>query len=362
MQFTPAHEYAEIFPLHDDLEKLQPLIDDIKKVGQRNPIIRFEGKVLDGRRRERACFKAGKKPKYKDFKGTHAEALALVWSLNFPQRHLGEGERALCAARYATAEHGVNRFTLEEKKKMGQLDPSTFDEEKPRKTRKEAAEKFRVSETDVKRAKAVNEHGCEALQKAVADEVVSLSDAAKIAKVPHGIQVLAIEKVSSGECKSLVKAVEVIKAHKKATKAQSLCERCKIVGYEPECYQCAVIAEREAKVELPMTDSKGFDVPEELRTIFSVVPDFLNFNRTLTSCARLAKLIEGSKIFQKRPLDPKRAFTKFHLVFKKARLELAGFMPYKVCQGCVGKHCELCRGDGWISVEEDGARQKAAGM
>jgi hypothetical protein len=294
MEFTAAHEYAEIFPLHDNVEQLQALVDDIKKVGQRNPILMYEDKVLDGRRRERACRKAGVKPKYKVFKGTHAEALALVWSLNFPQRHLGEGERAMCAARYATAEVGANQHTLNEKKRVGQVDPPSDDEAKTRKTNKDAARQFDVSETDVKRAKAIQEHGSVELQKAVSEEAVSLSDAAKIAKAPHGIQVLALEKVKSGECKSLVAAVEAVKAHKKATKRQSLCERCKLIGYQEGCYGCKAIEDRDKKADAPMLDSKGAEVPEDLRTIFSIVPDFLNFNRTLTSCARLAKLIEGS--------------------------------------------------------------------
>lgn len=362
-EFTPAHEYAEIFPLHDDAEKLQALVDDIKKVGQRNPIVMFEGKVLDGRRRERACFRAGRKPKYKDFKGTHAEALALSWSLNFPQRHLGEGERALCAARYATAEHGVNQHTkAEPKKRMAQLAPSSENEENPGKTREEAAEKFKVSVHDVKRAKAVNEHGCEALQKAVAGEKVSLSDAAKVAKMPHGMQVLAIEKVASGECKSLVAAIEVIKAHKKATKAQALCERCKQIGYQPECGACAHIAERDAKKEMPLVDDAGEDVPDDFRLVFLASPKFLEANRLLTKLAHLVKAIEESPARRKKPLDPSKPFEKFFPVMKNLRWRVKMMKPALVCKDClvtgVHRECACCQGDGWLSVEEHEAIKK----
>lgn len=354
-EFTPSHEYAEIFPLHDENTQLEALVTDLKKkAGQRDPIIMFEGKVLDGRRRERACLKAGIKPKYKEFKGTHAAAIALVWSRNFPQRHLGEGERALCAARYAKAEIGANQHRPSEKKRVGQVDPPS----PAAPTINDAAEQFKVSSTDVKRAKLINEHGCKELQDAVSADKVSLSDAAKVAKELHGMQVLALEKIAAGEAASLVAAVKAIKEHKKATKKTSLCPRCKAVGYRDGCIDCASIAEREKTAE-PIVDDKGYDVPEELRVAFSIVPQFKEFNKTLTGLARMAKEIEAWVERHKKPLDPNRSFTKFHLVFSKARKELAGFRPTLVCQGCVGKNCQACRGHQWLSVEEVEAEKKA---
>lgn len=210
---------------------------------------------------------------------------------------------------------------------------------------------------EAKKREKVASHACPELQQALADGKVNLTDAAAVAKELHGFQVLAIEKISAGEATTLVAAIKAIKEHKKATKGQSLCERCKFSGYQEGCGACAHIAEQANKKE-PLVDDKGNDVPEELRVAFSIVPQFKKFNQTLTSLAKLSKEIEEWVGRNKKPLDPKRAFTKFHLVFKKARFELAGFRPTLVCQGCVGKNCQACRGDQWISVEEAQAAKK----
>lgn len=88
------HPIANIFPLlsEDDLGQLAA---DIKQHGQRDPVWLFEGKVLDGRNRSRACELAGVTPKTKEFKGTRQEAMEFVWSTNFHRRHLTSSQAAM---------------------------------------------------------------------------------------------------------------------------------------------------------------------------------------------------------------------------------------------------------------------------
>jgi hypothetical protein len=79
--------------------ELEALTEDIAQNGMRQPIVRYEGKVLDGRNRLLACEKAGVEPTFTDHEGDEASALALVESLNVERRDLTPAQRALAAAR-----------------------------------------------------------------------------------------------------------------------------------------------------------------------------------------------------------------------------------------------------------------------
>jgi ParB-like chromosome segregation protein Spo0J len=98
------HWVADIFPLNDsDIERLA---EDIKTNGQRQPIITWQGQIIDGRTRYAACKKAGVDPvteEYKQQNGevTDDELLALSWSLNEARRHLTTSQRACAAAEVA---------------------------------------------------------------------------------------------------------------------------------------------------------------------------------------------------------------------------------------------------------------------
>lgn len=92
------HEIASIFPLMGD-DEIQDLADDIREHGLRQPIIRFEGKVLDGRNRATACKLAGIEPEFEDFAGDALQAVAFVWSENYHRRHLNSSQAALAEDR-----------------------------------------------------------------------------------------------------------------------------------------------------------------------------------------------------------------------------------------------------------------------
>jgi hypothetical protein len=102
------HEYVELFPLMLD-DELRELADDIKANGQRDPIVLFDGQILDGRHRYLACGLAGVAPEFTTFEGTEADALALVVSRNVHRRHLTAAQRAISAAYLVTVKHGGDR-------------------------------------------------------------------------------------------------------------------------------------------------------------------------------------------------------------------------------------------------------------
>ena len=58
----PTHELARLLPPMTD-EDYQRLRQDIKENGLREPITLYEGKVLDGMHRQRACKETKTKPR-----------------------------------------------------------------------------------------------------------------------------------------------------------------------------------------------------------------------------------------------------------------------------------------------------------
>lgn len=205
---STAHEYAAIFDMHDG-KPLWELSDSIKANGLHNPIVLLNGKILDGRRREAACFRAGVQPIYREFGSLTEDGddpLEFVMAMNLHRRHLGEGERVLAAARYAKAKGGGNR--------QSKAPPQVAEVVAPEPTNSAAAERFEVSEDKVERAKKVVKKGTKKLQKALAEDKVSVSDAAKVAGEKPEVQDAAVDAVVSGKSKSATAAAKEIKQPK----------------------------------------------------------------------------------------------------------------------------------------------------
>lgn len=152
------HPLADAFPLMegDDFEEL---VKDIEANGQRHPIMRFEGKILDGRNRYRACQRLGVKARMQEFFG--GDPVAFVVSENITRRHLTPAQRALAAEKLATAMQGRPRT-----KSPAGTEPEHHT------TIAEAAELMDASPTSVKRVRKV--------RKAAVPEVVEAMDAGEI--------------------------------------------------------------------------------------------------------------------------------------------------------------------------------------
>ena len=101
-----THPYAEVFPMMTPQE-LKELAEDIKRTGELDePIVLFEGKVLDGRNRLIACDNAGVEPKFVQFEEAfgNRDPLEFVWSRNYARRHLTPSQKAVAALAFADAE------------------------------------------------------------------------------------------------------------------------------------------------------------------------------------------------------------------------------------------------------------------
>src|SRR5580658_9856770 len=96
MNLTPTYDPPERLEPHPicllmpsaDEDELASLIDDIRAHGLLDPIVLFEGRILDGRSRAAACESAGVAPRYVQFQGAREDALMFVVSHNLKRRHL----------------------------------------------------------------------------------------------------------------------------------------------------------------------------------------------------------------------------------------------------------------------------------
>ena len=94
MKVYEYHEIANIFPMMQD-DEYERLKDDIAINGQLEPIVLYEGKVLDGRNRYKALCDIGLKTDFEEYQGD--QPLSYVISKNLHRRHLTASQRAIMA-------------------------------------------------------------------------------------------------------------------------------------------------------------------------------------------------------------------------------------------------------------------------
>jgi ParB-like chromosome segregation protein Spo0J len=92
MTTLEPHPLSRLFPpiSPEDFDKLAA---DIKLNGLHQPIVRYQGKILDGNNRYRACELVKIAPKFADFSGDDAAARNYVISANIYRRHLSPEQR-----------------------------------------------------------------------------------------------------------------------------------------------------------------------------------------------------------------------------------------------------------------------------
>lgn len=155
------HPAADLFPMLGE-EKLVTLKNSIIASGQHFPIITWNGHIIDGRNRLKACQMAGIKPKFKamDFAGETA-AVTYIISTNLTRRHLTTSQRAMIASELAKLERAD---TLKQNRDVdGSIDLSA--------TQTDAAKALSVSPASVKRARAVAKADPALAEKVKAGEV-----------------------------------------------------------------------------------------------------------------------------------------------------------------------------------------------
>ena len=196
----PHHPVAEAFPMMAGAD-FDRLVEDIRRHGLREAIwLDGEGRILDGRNRDRACRLAAVPPAYRVYDG--GDPTAFVVSLNLHRRHLSESQRAMVAARLATMRQGERTDLSPIGERFGQA---------------EAARLLNVGKRNVERAARVREAGAPALVRAVEEGTVAVSDAAAIMDRPAEEQDALVDSVRSGHHRTLRRAAAVRRRERRET-------------------------------------------------------------------------------------------------------------------------------------------------
>lgn len=99
------HPLCSLFPPMNG-EDYMRLKASIQASGLNEPITMWNGQILDGRNRYKACRELGVEVKTKEFEGTENEAIGYVFDANLARRHLTTGQKAMIASELATATVG----------------------------------------------------------------------------------------------------------------------------------------------------------------------------------------------------------------------------------------------------------------
>ena len=171
------HPLAELVPemTQQEYERHKA---DIQANGLHEAIKLFQGKIIDGRHRFRACNDLGLIPRFEEWTGKDAKQYVI--SMNVHRRQLSDNQRALAAASMvATSSRGRNQHT---NKGAAVAAPS----------QKEAAELFDISPDSIQRAKKVLADANPAIIEMVRKDELAISMAAQVAKYPKKDQLKAL--------------------------------------------------------------------------------------------------------------------------------------------------------------------------
>ena len=161
------HPAATLFPMMD-ADSFQRLKADIKENGQEKCITFFDGQLLDGRNRMKACEELGIEPSIEEIEDSgdgKFDPFRWVLSVNLHRRHLTESQRAMVAAKLANLKCG------RPSRETAQICAVSVDD---------AAGMLNVGKRSVTNAKQVLESGSKEMIEAVEQGDLAVSFAANV--------------------------------------------------------------------------------------------------------------------------------------------------------------------------------------
>ncbi|AJE23807.1 plasmid replication/partition related protein [Azotobacter chroococcum] len=197
LQALEFHPFSNLFPLLQG-EDFTNLAKDIELHGQREPIILFEGRILDGRNRYRACLELGREPDTRPFEG--ADALEFVLSLNLRRRQLTIAQRAVIAAELSALREQIAQAEAKSSAPGETSHDSAMGIE-------QAAQLLGISPRSVSSASRVVREGAPELVDAVRNGKVSVSAAEHVSKLDRTLQ----QEICAKGARALSKAAREIR-------------------------------------------------------------------------------------------------------------------------------------------------------
>jgi hypothetical protein len=223
------HDVCNLFPMMAD-EEYRALVEDIREHGLREPIVVWQGKIIDGRNRYRACMELGITPQYREWDG-RGSLTAFVVSQNLHRRHLTASQKAVVAleiermlaveAEERRAELGRQAAILQHDVNgpegcpnigttLGNKDsemPSTAEETR---AARQAADLVGVAHGYVSDMKRVERDAPE-LVPLVRAGVITVPDAKLLARQSPELRELVLQSLDSGRCKNVKRAIDEAK-------------------------------------------------------------------------------------------------------------------------------------------------------
>ncbi len=204
-----VHPAAHLFPMLPDAA-LADLAADIAANGLREPIVLWEGQVIDGRNRMTACQRAGVPPTFTTL--LHCpDPVAYVLSANLHRRHLTESQRSVLAARVKPMQAEQARARMMAGVKTSDPSPN-LGEGSDGRSAAEVAQMFNVGRGTVETAAKLLRQGVPELVTAVERGEVAVSAAAAVSTLPAEEQ---REVVAGGKDAIKAKAREIREAKPK---------------------------------------------------------------------------------------------------------------------------------------------------
>lgn len=176
------HPAAEIFPYMAE-DQFKGLVEDIRENGLLEPIVLFEGKIIDGRNRLRACKEAGVEPNFVEVQDV--DPTNFVISRNLHRRHLTIAQRCVIALDLFPAlmkrARERQRITASQPGQTRQL-PAEFEHERGA-TSEKLAEMFGVGRSSIEKARLIQRVNPEVIEKMRTGELRTVDSGLRAAGV-----------------------------------------------------------------------------------------------------------------------------------------------------------------------------------